>query len=42
VKIELKAAQISIEGATIDLKGSVINVQSAGPCSVQGLPIKLN
>jgi len=42
VKIELKAAQISIEGLTIDLKGTNINVQAAGPCSVMGLPIKLN
>ena len=42
LKIELKAAQISLEGATIDLKGTKINVQSVGPCTVQGLPIKLN
>jgi uncharacterized protein involved in type VI secretion and phage assembly len=42
LKLELKAAQISLEGATIDIKGTMINVQSAGPCSVQGLPIKLN
>jgi uncharacterized protein involved in type VI secretion and phage assembly len=42
LKIELKAPQISMEGATIDLKGTAITIQSAGPCSVQGLPIKLN
>jgi uncharacterized protein involved in type VI secretion and phage assembly len=42
LKIELKATQISLEGATVEIKGSVVNIQSAGPCSVQGLPIKLN
>jgi uncharacterized protein involved in type VI secretion and phage assembly len=42
LKIELKATQISIEGATIDLKGTIINVQAGGPCTLQGLPIKLN
>jgi uncharacterized protein involved in type VI secretion and phage assembly len=42
VKLELKAAQISIEGLQVEIKGTTINVQSAGPCSVQGLPIKLN
>jgi len=42
LKIELKATQISLEGATVEIKGSVVNIQSAGPCSVTGLPIKLN
>jgi uncharacterized protein involved in type VI secretion and phage assembly len=42
LKIELKAAQISMEAAKIELKGATISVQSAGPCTVQGLPIKLN
>ncbi len=42
LKIELKATQISIEGVQVDIKGSIVNIQSAGPCSVQGLPIKLN
>jgi uncharacterized protein involved in type VI secretion and phage assembly len=41
-KLELKAAQVSIEGLQIELKGTTISVQAAGPCSVQGLPIKLN
>jgi uncharacterized protein involved in type VI secretion and phage assembly len=41
-KLELKAAQISIEGLQVDLKGTNINVQAAGPCAVTGLPIKLN
>jgi len=42
VKLELKAPQISIEGLTVELKGTTINVQAAGPCTVTGLPIKLN
>jgi uncharacterized protein involved in type VI secretion and phage assembly len=42
VKLELKAAQIAIEGAKIDIKGGLVNVQATGPCNVQGLPIKLN
>jgi uncharacterized protein involved in type VI secretion and phage assembly len=41
-KLELKAPQISIEGLTLDLKGTTINLQAAGPCSVQGLPVKIN
>lgn len=42
VKIEMKAAQISLEGLTVDIKGTNINIQAAGPCTVTGLPIKLN
>ena len=42
LKLELKATQISIEGVKVDIKGSMVNVQSSGPCSVQGMPIKLN
>jgi phage baseplate assembly protein gpV len=42
VKLELKATQISIQGAQIELKGGTISIQSAGPCAVTGLPIKLN
>jgi uncharacterized protein involved in type VI secretion and phage assembly len=41
-KLRLKAAQVSIEGLQIELKGTTINLQAAGPCSVQGLPVKLN
>lgn len=41
-KIELKAAQISIEGVDVSLKGTNITVQAAGPCTVKGLPIALN
>ena len=41
-KLELKAAQIAIEGLQIELKGTNINLQAAGPCSIQGLPVKLN
>lgn len=42
VKIELKAMQISIEGVDVELKGTNISVQAAGPCTVKGLPIALN
>ena len=42
LKIELKATQISLEGAQVDIKGALVNIQSSGPCSVTGLPIKLN
>ena len=42
VKIEIKALQISLEGTQVDIKGAMVNIQSSGPCSVQGLPIKLN
>lgn len=42
LKIELKATQISLEGAQVEIKGALVNIQSTGPCSVQGLPIKLN
>jgi uncharacterized protein involved in type VI secretion and phage assembly len=41
-KIELTAPQIALSGATIDIKGATVTIQSTGPCSVQGLPIKLN
>jgi uncharacterized protein involved in type VI secretion and phage assembly len=41
-KLELKAAQIVIEGVSVEIKGSLINVQANGPCTVQGTPIKLN
>ena len=42
LKVEIKATQIAIEGAKIDIKGAMVNIQSSGPCVVQGLPIKLN
>lgn len=43
MSIELKAAKsISLESAQIELKGAKIDINSVGPCSVQGLPIKLN
>lgn len=42
IKIELKAPQIAIEGAKVDITGANVNIQSTGPCVVQGLPIKLN
>jgi uncharacterized protein involved in type VI secretion and phage assembly len=42
VKIELKATQISIQGTQVELKGTTISIQSAGPCTIQGLPVKIN
>ena len=42
VKLELKAPQISLEGLTVEIKGTEVTINAAGPCSVQGLPIKLN
>ena len=41
-KIELTATQISIKGAQIELKGGKIDIQSGGPCTVMGLPVKIN
>lgn len=42
LKIELKALQLSLEGTQVDIKGAIVNIESSGPCTVQGLPIKLN
>jgi uncharacterized protein involved in type VI secretion and phage assembly len=41
-KLQLKAPLISIEGQKVDVNGSLVSVQSKGPCTVQGTPIKLN
>lgn len=41
-EISLKATQISIEGVTVAIKGAKIDLQSAGPCTIQGLPVKIN
>jgi uncharacterized protein involved in type VI secretion and phage assembly len=41
-KLELKAAQIKIEGVQVELKGANVNIQATGPCSIQGLPVKIN
>jgi uncharacterized protein involved in type VI secretion and phage assembly len=40
--LELKAPQIKLEGTQIELKGTSINAQASGPCSIQGLPVKIN
>ena len=40
--IELKALQIKLEGSQVDVKGATVNIQSVGPCSIQGLPVKIN
>lgn len=42
LKLELKATEISIEGVTVEIKGATMNIESAGPCTVKGLPIQLN
>jgi phage baseplate assembly protein gpV len=42
VKLELKATDISIQGTSVEIKGGTVSIQSAGPCSVTGLPIQLN
>jgi uncharacterized protein involved in type VI secretion and phage assembly len=42
-KIELSAAVIQMSALTsIDIKAPQVSVNSAGPCVIQGLPIKLN
>lgn len=41
--IELEALQkISLESSQIELKGAKVDIQSFGPCSIQGLPVKIN
>ncbi|HJQ82459.1 MAG TPA: phage baseplate assembly protein V [Candidatus Binatia bacterium] len=42
VKLELKATQIAIEGVQVEIKGTNVALQAAGPCTVQGLPVKIN
>lgn len=41
-KIELKAAEILIEGIKVEIKGGTVDVKSSGPCTIQGLPVKIN
>lgn len=41
-KISLKAAQVSIEALKFDVSATTVNLQASGPCSVTGIPIKLN
>ncbi|MEN3330012.1 MAG: hypothetical protein V7638_4819 [Acidobacteriota bacterium] len=41
-KIELQALQIELKGTKIDLTAAKVSINSTGPCSVTGLPIKLN
>ena len=42
LNLELKATQIKIEGAQVEVKGATVGIQSAGPCTIQGLPVKIN
>lgn len=42
-KIELQAAQVSIKGAQVSIEGTAnLDLKATGPCTVTGLPIKLN
>jgi hypothetical protein len=41
-KISLKALAIELNAPKIDLKGTTVSVNAAGPVTVSGLPIKLN
>jgi uncharacterized protein involved in type VI secretion and phage assembly len=41
-KIELQALQIELKGTKIDMTAATVSINSTGPCSVTGLPIKLN
>jgi uncharacterized protein involved in type VI secretion and phage assembly len=41
-KIELNAIEISMTATTIEMSGTKVSITSAGPCTVQGLPIQLN
>jgi uncharacterized protein involved in type VI secretion and phage assembly len=40
--IELKAPQVKIEGISVEIKGTTISVQAAGPCQIKGLPVSIN
>ena len=42
VSIELKALNIKLEATKVEVKGATVSIQSAGPCSIQGLPVKIN
>ncbi|HJU56190.1 MAG TPA: phage baseplate assembly protein V [Pyrinomonadaceae bacterium] len=41
-KIELTSATIEFTAAKIDMTAAQVSITSTGPCSVTGLPIKLN
>jgi uncharacterized protein involved in type VI secretion and phage assembly len=41
-EISLQSTQISIQAVKFELKAAEVNITSAGPCNVLGLPIKLN
>jgi uncharacterized protein involved in type VI secretion and phage assembly len=41
-KIELSAIDISMTATNIEMSGAKVSITSAGPCTVQGLPIQLN
>jgi len=41
-KIELQALQIELKGTKINMTAANVSINSTGPCSVSGIPIKLN
>lgn len=41
-KIELTSASIEMKAAKIEMTAAQVSITSTGPCSVTGLPIKLN
>ena len=41
-KIELQAISIELKATKIDMSAANVSITSTGPCSVTGLPIKLN
>jgi uncharacterized protein involved in type VI secretion and phage assembly len=41
-KIDLTATEIALTGASVEIKAGKVGITSAGPCTVTGLPIKLN
>lgn len=41
-KIELQALQIELKGTKIDMTAANVSINSTGPCTVSGIPIKLN
>lgn len=41
-KLEFRAPEISLEGLSVAIKATTVDIKSGGPCTVMGLPIKLN
>ena len=41
-KIEMQTATFEVTAAKIDMTAATVSITSTGPCSVTGIPIKLN